>query len=85
MRRRTRCLPAAVLLALAVGAATLGAQERRLGPADGLDLPAVDTGRVKVGALAPDFTLLALTGDTVTLSSFRGRKLVLLQFYRGHW
>ncbi len=33
---------------------------------------------------APDFALAASTGDTVRLSDFRGRKVVLV-FYRGFW
>jgi peroxiredoxin len=38
-----------------------------------------------VGAPAPDFTLESKDGVAVTLSSFRGRKDVVLVFYRGHW
>ena len=56
-----------------------------LGPADGLGLPGQDTGRVAVGDLAPDFSLLAHSGDVIALSGFRGRKNVILAFYRGHW
>ena len=56
-----------------------------LGPADGRDLPAQDTGRVMVGSPAPDFSLLAYSGDVLTLSDFRGQKNVILAFYRGHW
>jgi cytochrome oxidase Cu insertion factor (SCO1/SenC/PrrC family) len=55
-----------------------------LGPVDGFDLPAVDTGRVAVGDPAPDFTLESREGEPVTLSDLRGRR-VLLVFYRGHW
>lgn len=73
------------LVALALLAAPLAAQSPRLGPADGHELPAVDTGRVRAGQAAPDFTLEALAGGTVTLSQFRGKKTVVLQFYRGHW
>ena len=32
---------------------------------------------VQVGAAAPDFTLAAHTGGTVSLSSFKGRKTVV--------
>ncbi|MEP7383336.1 MAG: hypothetical protein ABI910_16725 [Gemmatimonadota bacterium] len=72
------------LSALAVLAATpLGAQQ--LGPVDGAGLAAADTGRVHAGMLAPDFTLEAFAGSNVTLSQFRGKKTVLLAFYRGHW
>ncbi len=62
------------------------AQQRpALGPADGAGLPPLDTGRVIAGMLAPDFTLEAKNGGTVTLSQFRGKKNVVLVFYRGHW
>ncbi len=61
------------------------AQTPDLGPADGRDLPGQDTGRVAVGDAAPDFSLLAHAGDVVTLSDFRGRRNVILAFYRGHW
>lgn len=63
----------------------LAAQTVRLGPADGHDLPPIDTGRGRVGTRAPDFTLESLSGDTVTLSQYRGKKNVILVFYRGHW
>jgi cytochrome oxidase Cu insertion factor (SCO1/SenC/PrrC family) len=56
-----------------------------LGPKDGLDLPPADLDRVTVGSLAPDFTLESKDGRAVTLSDFRGKKNVLLVFYRGHW
>lgn len=72
----------AVALAFAVPA---DAQRVRLGPADGGDLSPLDTGRVAVGSRAPDFTLESKDGGTVTLSQFRGRKNVVLVFYRGHW
>jgi hypothetical protein len=35
----------------------------------------------RVGDRAPDFTLPATSGGTVSLSQFRGKKLVLLEFY----
>jgi peroxiredoxin Q/BCP len=34
-----------------------------------------------VGDKAPDFTLPSTTGEKITLSQFRGKKLVLLEFY----
>jgi cytochrome oxidase Cu insertion factor (SCO1/SenC/PrrC family) len=55
------------------------------GPKDGTGLPPTDLTRVAVGAPAPDFTLESKDGAAVTLSSFRGRKDVVLVFYRGHW
>lgn len=36
---------------------------------------------LQVGSLAPDFTLPSTTGEAVTLSSFRGKKNVLLAFF----
>jgi peroxiredoxin len=36
---------------------------------------------VKVGDTAPDFTLPAQNGATVSLSAFRGQKAVVLYFY----
>ncbi len=56
-----------------------------LGPADSTGLTALDTVRVAVGTVAPDFTLEMKDGGTLTLSHFRGKKTVVLVFYRGHW
>src|SRR5262249_53427753 len=56
-----------------------------VGPRDGTGLPPTDVERVAVGSLAPDFSLESKAGATVTLSDFRGRKNVVLVFYRGHW
>lgn len=36
---------------------------------------------VEVGEKAPDFTLPSTIGEKVSLSQFRGKKLVLLEFY----
>jgi hypothetical protein len=76
-----------IWLALASTLAACGADDAQvaLGPRDGLGLPPADTGRVQVGALAPDFSLEAYRGDVVTLSDLRGRRDVVLVFYRGHW
>ena len=49
------------------------------------DLPPGDLDRVLEGSLAPDFTLQDQDGKLVTLSSFRGKKKVVLVFYRGYW
>ena len=74
------------LALLTWGAAMAVAQDRpALGPTDGAGLTPTDLGRVAVGAPAPDFALDSKDGATVTLSSFRGRKNVVLVFYRGHW
>ncbi len=69
-----------------IAASTGGAQSSRaLGPVDGAGLAPLDTGRVVAGVTAPDFTLRSRDGGTVTLSQFRGKKEVILVFYRGHW
>lgn len=36
---------------------------------------------IKVGDTAPDFTLQSQAGESVTLSSFKGQKAVVLYFY----
>jgi peroxiredoxin len=36
---------------------------------------------VEVGEKAPDFTLPSTTGEKISLSQFRGKNLVLLEFY----
>ncbi len=36
---------------------------------------------VEVGELAPDFKLPSTTGGDISLSDFRGKKFVLLEFY----
>jgi len=36
---------------------------------------------VGIGDKAPDFTLPSTTGEKISLSQFRGKKLVLLEFY----
>ena len=59
--------------------------EPQLGPHDGLDLSGLDTGRVAIGDIAPDFSLVSYAGPVTTLSDFRGDKNVVLQFYRGYW
>lgn len=81
-RRNLRILVAALTATFVVTSA--GAQAT-LGPVDGAGLTATDTGRVRAGMMAPDFTLESFGGGPVTLSGFRGSKTILLAFYRGHW
>ena len=38
---------------------------------------------LEVGEQAPDFTLPGTTGEKISLSQFRGNKLVLIEFYVG--
>lgn len=40
---------------------------------------------VRVGDLAPDFSLPAVQGETITLSDYRGRKNVMLSFVPAAW
>lgn len=50
------------------------------------DLKPVDSVlRVKVGAMAPDFILPAVSGGKVTLSRFRGRNNVVISFVPAAW
>ena len=57
----------------------------QLGPKDSTDLSPTDLQRIKVGQPAPDFTLEDMEGKNITLSDFRGKKTVVLVFYRGYW
>jgi hypothetical protein len=47
-------------------------------------VPAAPTA-LRVGERAPDFTLSDSAGRPVALADFRGRKPVVLVFYRGAW
>ena len=83
---------ATIMIVVGVGALVtvgawmaMGSEPRPLGPHDGLDLPGVDTGRVAVGDVAPDFSLVNYEGTVTTLSDFRRNKNVILVFYRGYW
>lgn len=38
---------------------------------------------LEVGEKAPDFTLPSTTGEKISLSQFRGKQLVLIEFYVG--
>jgi hypothetical protein len=85
-----RLVKSPLLVAVAVVAAGIAifstiTRSPELGPRDGEDLPPADTGRVMVGDMAPDFSLLAYSGDIVTLSKARRDKNIVLVFYRGHW
>jgi cytochrome oxidase Cu insertion factor (SCO1/SenC/PrrC family) len=82
--RRTVCGGVIALLFWSAGVA-VAQVGTVLGPKDGAGLPATDLARVAIGSPAPDFTLDSKEGAPVTLSSFRGRKNVVLVFYRGHW
>lgn len=49
--------------------------------ATGLMAQGVPKTHLKVGEVAPDFTLPATTGDDISLSDFRGQKTVVLGFF----
>ena len=61
------------------------AAHAQFGPKDGPDLAPTDLNRIKVGQPAPDFSLEDVNGKPVTLSEFRGKKTMVLVFYRGYW
>jgi cytochrome oxidase Cu insertion factor (SCO1/SenC/PrrC family) len=65
--------------------AGLASAQTKLGPKDSAALPPADLNRIQVGGEAPDFTLEDQDGKPATLSSYRGRKSVVLVFYRGYW
>lgn len=74
-----------VFLASLFLATQLTAQQPKLGPLDGENLPATEIDRVKVGDLAPDFRLADEQGNVHQLSQYRGKKNVVLVIYRGYW
>ena len=74
--------PVLALLFLLLSVSTLPAQPA---PKDGANLPATDLKRVRVGDPASDFTLENVDGKQISLSDFRGKKNVVLAFYRGRW
>jgi peroxiredoxin Q/BCP len=47
----------------------------------GLFLTARESSALDIGDKAPDFTLPSTTGGKISLSQFRGKKLVLIEFY----
>ncbi len=57
----------------------------QLGPKDSISGSATELDRIKVGQAAPDFALENVEGKTINLSDFRGKKAVVLVFYRGYW
>ena len=73
---------ATVILALFFLSVSAAAQ---VGPKDGSDLTPTDLNRIKINQPAPDFSLEAADGKLMTLSDFRGKKSVVLVFYRGYW
>ena len=77
---RSRVITVAFFVLLAISTAY-----GQLGSKDGANLKPTDLERVKVGDQAPDFTLENMDGKRISLADFRGKKNVVLVFYRGHW
>jgi peroxiredoxin (alkyl hydroperoxide reductase subunit C) len=82
-----RYLMAGILLTMLL-APSSGAQENRLPDSiyDPGQLKPIDSQlKVRAGDLAPDFTLPAVSGQSVRLSQYRGRKNVVLSFVPAAW
>jgi len=70
MKQCVRVVLAVLLLVLFAGQFSLSAQDE-----------AIAKTNLKVGDLAPDFTLLSNDWKPVKLTDFRGKKNVILAFY----
>jgi cytochrome oxidase Cu insertion factor (SCO1/SenC/PrrC family) len=57
----------------------------QLSAADSAGAGATRGAPVKAGDIAPDFTLADQDGRSLTLSAERGKRAVVLVFYRGYW
>jgi cytochrome oxidase Cu insertion factor (SCO1/SenC/PrrC family) len=62
-----------------------GSSRAQLGPKDAGTFQPTELDRIKVGETAPDFTLEDAEGKPISLSDYRGKKSVVLVFYRGYW
>ncbi len=80
VRARTRRWPAWLALGLSSLLLVAGAWFNFVG-ARVPDTPTV----MRVGERPPDFTLPDASGRPVSLADFRGKKPVVLVFYRGYW
>ena len=74
-----------ILALITICCAGIALAQAKLGPKDSQTLPPSDLNRVNVGDEAPDFTLEKEADKPVTLSEYRGKKTVVLVFYRGYW
>lgn len=78
-----------LFVALLLLAAPLAAQEASIPKEriyDAGQLKPVDSSlKVKVGDPAPDFSLPTISGETITLGEFRGKKNVVLSFVPAAW
>lgn len=69
------------ILVLVIGAALGYAYAVKAGPARIESTPTIEEVELKVGDVAPDFTLPSANGSPYTLSDYRGQKNVVLAFY----
>ncbi len=75
-----------LLLALTIGLAMANpAAFAQTAAKETTNSSATDINRVKIGQPAPDFTLEDVDGKNISLSDYRGKKNVVLVFYRGYW
>jgi cytochrome oxidase Cu insertion factor (SCO1/SenC/PrrC family) len=82
MRRMSLVLPALVIGAVLVaGSLSFAQQQAASQPAPAQQPRTIAHTNLKVGDMAPDFTLPDNTGHQVKLSDFRGKKNVILAFY----
>lgn len=81
-RRMLYRIVSALIVAVVINGVPVFAQ---LGPKDGANLAPTDLERIKVGQPAPDFILEDANGTKISLADFRGKKSVVLVFYRGYW
>ncbi len=81
-----RMLAVLMVLSLLCFPAFLYAQQRSGAIYDPGKLKPVDSEtKLKVGYIAPDFTLPSISGDKVSLSQYLGKKNVLLSFVPAAW
>jgi cytochrome oxidase Cu insertion factor (SCO1/SenC/PrrC family) len=74
-----KALALLVTVCCAIASPLLPAADRQLNEGGKRDTP------VAVGDIAPDFTLEDQDGRRHTLSAQRGKRPVVLVFYRGYW
>lgn len=86
-RRHIGCITGVLAALLVIGTPhAANSQAYRANIFDPGKLKPIDSRlNVQVGAPAPDFSLRSISGDTVTLSQFRGIKHVVLSFVPAAW